>query len=204
MTYRDELSLKIPAFLRGELSEVEIKEIETLARDDADFAADIEFQKSLGVCLKAGNRSDSSLEVGWARLSKAIDAEMEQSPAIPIAANDRGPKRFWQYAVACLACVVIGQAAFMTLRTADVANDQYIMAGHSETGVTIQVKLNDEISAKSLTDFLMTYDGVVTSGPDATGKYLVTYADMKSCEAAADSLSDDNEFFETFSACGDI
>ncbi len=208
MTYRDKLSLNIPAFLRGELSHAEVEEIEALAQQDPDFAADIAFQKSLRDTLKNDDVSDSGLEFGWARLSKAIDADTQGPVAAPasspMAANDRQPKRFWQYAAACLACVAIGQAAFMNLRSDASSDDQYFMAGKSETSISMRVSLNDDVVAKSLTDFLISHDGLVTSGPDSRETYLVTFANIKSCDAVTDLLSQENVFFETYTACGDI
>jgi len=45
MTQNDQNNLDILAYLRGELSGEERKTIETLIAEDADFAADVEFQR---------------------------------------------------------------------------------------------------------------------------------------------------------------
>lgn len=201
MTERDDLSLKIPAFLRGELSPEQAQEIEALAAMDADFAADLEFQKALGLNLKAGAGDDTGLEFGWARLSKAIDAE---TAPIEIA-NHRTPVRLWQYAAAALACIVVGQSVFIGLgadRGADKgAEDQYVMAGNSETTAHISVRLIETATTKSLTEFLTKHDAVVASGPDEKSQYRIVFADTTACETAQTTLDQNNGLFVTATSC---
>lgn len=198
MTDRDAFSLKIPAFLRGELSPEEMAEIEVMAAEDLEFSADIEFQKALRLSLKEGAEPDMGLEFGWARLSKAIEADVE--PPIE-AANDRAPTRIWQYAAALLASIVVGQAVFMGSDKG--SDDQYVMAGNAESAVSISVTLNAQATTKSLTNFLTTYDGVLTAGPDAAGQYRIAFADAKSCDAAQEQLNGDSEIVEIYTACGE-
>ena len=197
MNNRDILSLKIPAYLRGELSQDEKTEIETLEATDKEFAADIEFQKSLGISLKDVGGVDPSSEFGWARLSKAIDAESDT----PEAANDRAPSRFWQYAAAILVGIVLTQTLFLT-RASDIGSqDRYVMAGENSAGFVMTVTLDETATTKALTTFLTTYQGIVTSGPNERGHYLIAFADEGSCETSQSQLTKETGLFETYSTC---
>lgn len=207
MIDRNDLSLKIPAFLRGDTSAEDTAKIEALAARDADFAADIGFQKALGQSLKEADAPDSSLEFGWARLSRAIDAQ--DAPLAQIRpegqaqepANDRTPSRLWQYAAGLLACVVIAQSLFNG--PGSQPDDQYVMAGQSDAGYGMVVTLDDTAATKALTSFLHSHGGVVTTGPNALGQYHILFADREACEIASAQLSQGNGLFETYSACSD-
>ena len=61
MTGKNDISLKIPAYLRGELSDAEVKEIEAFAKRDPEIAAEIEFQKAIGEALKSEEIPSESL-----------------------------------------------------------------------------------------------------------------------------------------------
>jgi len=82
----DKISLMIPAYLRGELSEAERLEVETSAAENPAIAADIEFQKNLKDALKPDEAAFKPGELDWARLSKS----MEQEGQVP----DRAGWRF--------------------------------------------------------------------------------------------------------------
>jgi len=207
MIDRNQLSLDIPAYLRGDVPADIRAEIEKLAAKDADFAADIAFQRALGQSLKDGAEPPAGLEFGWARLSKAIDNEAlapvwEEPDVDPVSdtpANDQTPMRLWQYAAALLACVVIAQSFFMG--TNQGSDDQYVMAGQGEAGFNMTVTMNDDASTKTLTTFLTMYEGVVATGPDGRGQYQIAFADAESCEKAQSQLNLENSLFETYSAC---
>ena len=201
MSDREDLTSKIPAFLRGELRDEIRQKIETLEAQDVDFAAEIEFQRAIKATLISQDEtSDHGHEFGWARLSKAIDAE---KPAIPVAANENKPSHFWKYATACLAVIAIGQASFSTLRSDKNADDQYVMAGQTETSVAMRVSLDPTASTETLTRLLISVDGVITSGPDANGQYTIDFADQNSCEIASKRLETEDSIFETYTACGE-
>ena len=94
MMDHDALSLKIPAYLRGELSQDEEAEIETLAGKDVNFAADISFQKAIGTVLKTESKTQTDTQFGWAKLSRAIDADVTPLTIAPTKAiNDRARSR---------------------------------------------------------------------------------------------------------------
>jgi len=118
-TFKDEMSLKIPAYLRGDLSDTERQELESYAAENAEFSADIEFQKQLKSAIKDSHDGFVPGEMGWARLSKAMKAESsdlsssghnDQIVATDMVDDKSKAPKFWRYAAAILAVAVIGQA----------------------------------------------------------------------------------------------
>ena len=131
MTQNDQNNLDILAYLRGELSGEALTRIEALIAEDADFAADVEFQRTLRQTLQGSEQAETSSEFGWARLSKAIDAEAKTQAEADIlpAANDRQkPIQFWKYAALFLACAMFGQTYLMASTKSGDTNDKYFMA----------------------------------------------------------------------------
>lgn len=201
MTKFDTLSLKIPAFLCGELTSAEQAEIEAFADSNPAFAADIAFQRTLSQSLKDEAKPSTGQEFGWARLSKAIDTEESRKTDPVVAANDRAPARRWKYAVALLTCVVIGQSIFMN--NSDAENHAtYQMAGNGEAGFAMDVQISDLATGLALTDFLTDHGGVVTVSTNKGHQYEIVFVNRDSCETARASLSDNKSLFKTYSKCG--
>lgn len=199
MSKYEYLSLKIPAYLRGELSAQEQSDIERLMSKDDTFAADVRFQKTLNQVLKNNDEDETDTEFGWARLSKAIDEDRAKER--PVAANDSSKfGQFWKYAAVCLACVTIGQGLLIGAGKSD-ENDKYFMAGTSDMSVTLNVELLESSPVKSLVDFLISHDGMIAAGPNENYQYEILFQSIESCDAAIGVLTTNNEIFETFTSC---
>ena len=198
----DKNKLDVAAYIRGDISADEKAAIETLMRQDAEFAADVEFQKTLRKTLQSDASPDMGHEFGWARLSKAIDQE-SQNPqtSVPTASNDRPlPVRVWQYAAIALACVVFGQAYVIgSDRSAD-ADDKYFMAGNIEVQSHIILTPNASISMTAMTEFLFEHNGMITMGPDKHNQYEVSFQSLEACNVA---LENSAEIFEMTTGCED-
>ncbi len=210
MANRDDLSLKIPAYLRGELSSADAKLISSMANKDADFAADIEFQKTIRSGLKQNADTQMGLEFGWARLSKAIDEDSteakttDQTPVKHMAdlhSPGKAPSRVWQYAAALLACIVIAQTAFMSLDRDSDTSEKYIMVGSAQSGYHLTVKLKEAAPAKDVIASLKQHDAVVISGEALDGEYKIAFSDIESCQNFLTHMDNDNDLFETYTAC---
>ena len=210
MANRDDLSLKIPAYLRGELSSADAKLISSMANKDADFAADIEFQKTIRSGLKQNADTQMGLEFGWARLSKAIDEDSteakttDQTPVKHMAdlhSPRKSPSPVWQYAAALLACIVIAQTAFMSLDRDSDPNEKYVMVGNTQSGYHLTVKLKEAAPAKDVIASMKQHDAVVISGEAFDGEYKIAFSDIESCQNFLAHMGNDNDLFETYTAC---
>jgi len=181
--YNDEISLLIPAYLRRELSPADMAKVEAAAAVDPSVKADLNFQRALRETLQSDQPAASSSELGWARLSRRLDAletegDQDMVP-MPVAANDEPLKRsrFWKYATAALAILVVGQFGFMK---------------HLDANETVDEKYTP------LGSVLKSLDGQIISGPSAIGLFDLQFETRTACEAALPQLRD---IMESVSNC---
>lgn len=196
-SFEDKISLMIPAYLRGELSESERQEIENLAAKNPEIAADIEFQKNLKSAIAVDAEAYEPGDLGWARLSKA----MEESGEIEDEISTK-PK-FWRYTAAILAVAAIGQAGVLGSMT--FTKDQgvkYVTASDvtSETHM-VTLGFNPEISVHQFTKNLQMVDGTITAGPSALGLYQVEFKSESACISAVETLQIQSNIVDTVSSC---
>lgn len=196
------MSLKIPAYLRGELSASESRAIDNLAASDPDFAADIAFQRSLSDALKAETSEFVPGDMGWARLSKAMNATPEP---LSEAANDKEvTPRFWKYAAACLAVAAIGQAGILGSLAVKSGNEDARYFPVSEASVPFHINISaakNTVTQSDFTQALLETKGQVIEGPSALGLYKVKFETQSDCHAAASLLKSRSEIIETTSFC---
>ena len=190
----------ILAYLRGELRAEEREVIERLIAQDPDFAANIEFQRILRETLQGGDAAETSSEFGWARLSKAIDAELEVN-AVPAANDAPQSVRFWKYAAIVLACAVFGQTYLMVASNSDTANDKYFMAGDIQSQAKVTIKPSVTLTLSDLSSLLIENEGLITLGPDKQGKYEVSFQSLEACSATMKALRSADKSFEMTKAC---
>jgi len=196
-SFEDKISLMIPAYLRGELSESDRKEVETLAAKNPEIAADIEFQKNLKSALAKDENAYEPGDLGWARLSKA----MENSDEGP---NEAAKKpKFWRYAAAVLAVAVIGQAGVLGSMAFNKGQDaQYVTVSEtSKAADTIKLGLHKELTVNQLTQILQLVDGSIIAGPSALGLYQVQFKSGSECLTAIDSLQKQRDVVDTVTSC---
>jgi len=211
-SFKDEMSLKIPAYLRGDLSDAEMKEIESYAAKNAEFSADIEFQKQLKSAIKDSHDGFVPGEMGWARLSKAMKAESSDLSSSDQndkrAANDTSNNKskalnFWRYAAAILAVAVIGQAgAIGFISSGDKSEPQYVTVSELARGDnTVKIAFNKSVTIGELTKEMSDLGGVIISGPSALGLYAISFETSKTCLEAVEVLETNTAMVETISRC---
>jgi len=195
--FEDRISLMIPAYLRGELSETDRQEVESLAAKNPEIAADIEFQKNLKSAFTTDENTYEPGDLGWARLSKA----MAQSDNIEHTMTSE-PK-FWHYAAAVLAIAVIGQAGVLgTMIFNETQEAQYVMASdNSPEGTTTNLGFNSEISVHQFTQALELTKGTIIAGPSSLGLYQVRFESKSACLTAIDTLKKQTDVIDTVSSC---
>ena len=200
--FEDKISLMIPAYLRGELSEAENQEIETLATTNPEFAADIEFQKNLKSTISVDEDTYEPSDLGWAKLSKAIDnIEMENTN---MAANDSATTpKFWRYAAMALAVAAVGQAGVLgSIALQKDQNAQYVTASDAGNAMlTLKLGLRDDLTVKQLTQTLQSLEGRVIAGPSSLGLYQIQFNSKDACLAAQNMFEKQIEFVDTMSSC---
>jgi len=195
--FEDKISLMIPAYLRGELSDEERTQIEVLAAKDPVIAADIEFQRRLKTALKPDNNEFEPGEMGWARLSKAMDAPS-------VAANDYSAnQKFWKYAAAILAVAAIGQAGILgSLAISDTQNEQYLaVSEESMEAHTVKIGFHSAVIEEKLTEALQSVKATIVAGPSSLGLYDVQFESKEACLQAHETFKATQNFIDSLSIC---
>jgi len=196
-TFEDKISLMIPAYLRGELSDDERLEIENLAASNPDIAADIEFQRNLKSTLKSDETAFEPGELGWAKLSKAMETHEA------VVSHTQARSKFWPYAAAVLGVMAIGQAGVLGSMTFNkIQSDQYVTASeHTITYNTVKLGFKPESTSAQLISSLQSVDGKIIAGPSSLGLYQVQFVSQSACLTAIDTLQKQTSVIDTISSC---
>lgn len=197
-SFEDKITSMIPAYLRGDLSEVENREVEAAAAKNPSVAADIKFQRNLKSSLGPNEDSFEPGELGWARLSKAIEQESVASEPVT------EKPQFWKYAAAVLAVAAIGQAGVlgsMAFKDGDVAQYKTVSETSVQNFTTVKLGLNPDVAVHQLTDTLLSLEASIISGPSSLGLYEVQFKSKSSCSSALETFRSHKNIIETVSAC---
>ena len=202
MTQEETFSLLIPRYLRGELSEAETAEFEAYLGENPDFQADIEFQRNL-MAARPEQNDASSLEFGWARLSRSIDdLEAESPEALKLETrplNKSGFPAMWKVAALVLACTSIGQAFYITNSQ---TKQQYQLASEDAAqGVTLQLSFGDDVNVKDVSDVLVRHDSQIIAGPSKLGIYTLSFSDNEACSSMISTLISEGHLVDSYTSC---
>lgn len=193
----DEISMMIPAYLRGELSDSARKEIEGLAAKNPEIAADIEFQKNLKSALTQDDNAYEPGDLGWARLSKAIESSEEAKT------ETTSEPKFWRYAAAILAVAAIGQAGVLgSIGFKKEQSAQYVTVSETSNAAdTFKLGLDEQLTVSQLTEALQSTEGRIISGPSSLGLYEVQFESESACLTAIETFQKRTDLVDTVSAC---
>lgn len=183
----DELSRHLLDYVKDRLNGEQRREIEGLMAADAAIAGEIAYLQGLDGAARlqraADGRSDTGL--GWARLSKALDAAGATAPARPAAANDGGPGA-WKWATLALGLVAAAQAMVLIAgpRPDHQENAIYVPVTGSSTGYLVQISFNPDAREADMRALLLRSGGEIVSGPSRVGLYRVRFEDEMARTAA--------------------
>jgi len=204
MTDKETVSLLILPYLRGELGQDEKAVFELYLTENPSFQAEIDFQQNLMVARP--QHDDVGLEFGWARLSRDIDGVSNVAPILEL--ETAQTSRFsnigglWRVAAVCLACLSLGQAFYISNSKPD---PQYQLASENVIkGTTLQVGFASDTELSVISDFLLTQNAEITSGPSKLGIYTLSFPNEESCDLAVEYMKRDNQFVETHTNCSTL
>jgi len=199
--FEDKISLMIPAYLRGELSDAERQEVEMLAEKNPSIAADIEFQKNLKTALKSDEDTFQPGELGWARLSKAM-AEDDANKSAIVESVLKAPK-FWKYAAAILVVAAVGQAGVIgSMASKSGENSQYLTASENIPSLpSVKLGFNPDISADKITETLQSAEVSIIAGPSSLGLYDIQFSSAEACVQGVKNLKANPDVVDMVTAC---
>lgn len=162
-------------FIAGRSSADAAAAVESAARLDPALAAEIAVMRATREAMRAGAAENTPGALGWARLSRAIDADI-RAPA---------PKRrfaYWQVAAAAaVAAVAVWQTIAVPLLPGPGGG--YVAAtGPTAGGPSASVAFAAGATEAEIRSLLLEVGASVTGGPSAIGLWQVTF-DSESARA---------------------
>jgi anti-sigma factor RsiW len=169
------------AFVRGSLPAEEAARIAREAERRPDLAAEIALIRGIDLALAEEAKAPSPGELGWARLSRAIDAET--------AARASARRPLWQLAAAAAAAVVLWQGVAVPLIS--MRGDQPGYEPVSEApaaGFSASVAFAPAATEGAIRELLLEIDATVTGGPSALGLWRLGFETGEARDAGLAAL----------------
>ncbi|TPE51007.1 hypothetical protein [Amaricoccus solimangrovi] len=173
-------------YVRGVLGAGDTAAVERAARASAEVRADIALMRGL-VNARATADESTPGELGWARLSRALDAEAGAEPhAGARARTGAAPPRRWRepLRIAAAALLAVGLWQFGVVPFLGNRGDEglYRPATKAEAG-TVTVAFVPEATEARIRALLGEIGAVVTGGPSALGLWTLGFPDLESRDA---------------------
>ncbi|MEM7693080.1 MAG: hypothetical protein AAF318_01405 [Pseudomonadota bacterium] len=167
MAQTDE-SAALQDLVRGRLSEAETERLNDAIRDDPALEAEYRLISALNTADPAPHAFPG--ELGWARLSKAIDNEPAQ--------KSQGPRvTLWQAAAGVAVAVVAWQFTVAPLLVQDAAPRYVTATGTSAPAgeATLRVTIAPTASERTIRTLLRDAGAQIVDGPSAIGLYTLGF-----------------------------
>lgn len=169
------------AFVRGRLTPKATEEVARAVAADPGIAADLAFTRGIAAALDSeAEQTPGPGPLGWARLSRAIDAE--EKAAVP----RRRWLPAWQLAGAAAAAVLLWQAIAVPLIAPD-GGAGFQPVGEA-TGFALDVGFADDAPEGEIRALLRSVGGQITDGPSVLGLWQVSFDDAASRDAGLAAL----------------
>jgi anti-sigma-K factor RskA len=187
----------VVAYVLGRLSPQAAAALERRAASHAALAAEIALVRGLAHA-EASRQAPRGLELGWARLSRAVDAEAKSRPRRWLT-----QPRFaaWQLAAAAAAVLVLTIGIGDLYPTRPETEAVYQTAGSDQgQAFAVQVAFAPSAREQDMRAALVQANAQLVSGPSALGLYVLVFRDEAARTEGMARLRQRPEVFETVSA----
>ena len=165
------------AFVHGRLPENEAARIATEAGRQPDLAAEIALIRGITAAAAAEATDPAPGELGWARLSRAIDAE-------PVRPGLHHARRLWPLAAAAAAAVLVWQLIAVPFVLPPTEMPEYAPVSERPAGEpTLSVAFLPEATEADMRALLQEIDARISDGPSAIGLWQLSFADAAARDA---------------------
>lgn len=182
----DSTEARIHAHALGRLSAQESADLAAQARSNAQLNAQLLLAGAMVRARAEDPARGLSTAFGWARLSRAIDAETAAQQRA-----GRWPTHFsgWQTAAAMLVAVAVWQFAAVPQLPGQAGDAGYGMAGApAPRAFVAQVAFRPRATELQIRQALLAVDASVVGGPSALGLYQLAFADAGALQAGVARL----------------
>ena len=184
-------------YAKGRLPAADALALEAAAAADPKLAAEIALVRGVVKVGEADAGRAPSSQLGWARLSRAIDAESKSSSFVP--------KQFSRWQVAAVAAIAVaGWGAAATAPLLVARNDQpggYVMASERPAYAhSAQATFVPTAPESAIREALRSVDAEIVKGPSALGVYVLAFKDAEALDKGVEALRARADVFESVTA----
>ncbi|MDP3740491.1 MAG: hypothetical protein Q8R02_24105 [Hyphomonadaceae bacterium] len=173
-------------YAKGRLSPAEALALEAAADADPRLAAEIALVRGVVKVGEADAGRAASSELGWARLSRAIDAESQKPPAFV-------PKQFSRWQVAAVAAIAVAGWGAATAPLLVARNDRpgggYAVASERPAyAYSAQATFIPTAQESAIREALRSVNAEIVAGPSALGVYVLAFKDEDALSSGVEAL----------------
>jgi anti-sigma factor RsiW len=180
----DETEDRLIAYVRGRLTPEEAAQVEAEAAARPELAAEIALTRGIIAAFEEDERAPVPGELGWARLSRALDAEPRQ-----VAAPAPARRPLWPLAATAAAAVLVWQLAAVPLITGPGEPVGYAPVSETPAGATLQVAFVPDAPEAAIRELLRGLDARISDGPSAIGLWQLSFPTPEARDAAMETLA---------------
>ena len=186
-------------YAKGRLPAADALALEAAAAADPKLAAEIALVRGVVKVGEADAGRAPSSQLGWARLSRAIDAESRKPSSFV-------PKQFSRWQVAAVAAIAVagwGAAATAPLMVArnNQPGDGYAMASERPAYAhSAQATFVPTAPESAIREVLRSVDAEIVKGPSALGVYVLAFKDAEALDKGVEALRVRADVFESVQA----
>lgn len=190
----------VPDYVRGRLSQEQAERLRTAAESDPVLAAEIAaFQAIAGTVRAEAEATPAPGTFGWARLSRAIEADGTDQSRVAQA----GHQDLWRVAAVLLGVVAVGQFAFATFggRTDPADSAVYVPVSEAAPEMpTLQITFAPDATEQAIRALLLDVKAEIYEGPSALGLYRLRFDSVEAQTAALTRMRQQTGIVESVSA----
>ena len=172
-------------YVRGRLPGEAAARIAAEAAARPELAAEIAMIRGVIAAFDEDASAPAPGELGWARLSRALDAEPRRAAAAP----ERRGAALWPMAAAAAAAVLVWQLAAVPLLTGPGQVPGYAPVTEAPAGFTLSVAFAPEAREGEIRELLRAVGGRVSDGPSAVGLWQLSFPGAEARDAAMEALA---------------
>lgn len=183
-------------YVKGRLPAADATALDAAAAADPRLAAEIALVRGIVKTCEADAGRAPSSELGWKRLSRAIDNESSKPSIVP--------KQFsrWQVAAVAAIAVAVWSAVAGPLMSRNAEPDEgYVMASERPAyPYSAQATFIPTVQESAIRDALRSVDAEIVEGPSALGVYVLAFKDAETLNSGVEALRARTGVFESVQA----
>ncbi|MEM1194092.1 MAG: hypothetical protein AAGH42_11955 [Pseudomonadota bacterium] len=201
----EDLSAMLLDLACGRLSPGSASALETYADARPALAEELAYYRGVSTATADKTETSKPNELGWARLTRAIDkeemaqrAKVESDPIQAVVSSSVSP--LWRYAAVILGLLTFMQGAVLINGQARFDDDtRYVTVSDAQEKFELKLIFQPDTTENAIRNLLRKTGGEITAGPSAIGLYTIKFETQESLSAANEIYADAKEIVDQIS-----